>query len=119
MLVADLGLETAITWDIFKHELNQYFFPKVVQEAKAREFLDLVQRSISVIEYAAKFLQLSWFGMYLILNEKKKFKKFKWGLNTHIWTMMTYFDICDFSELVDRALVYEESLKQNTVEYVD
>jgi hypothetical protein len=29
-----------------------------------------------VIEYAAKFLQLSCFGMYLVLNEEKKAKKF-------------------------------------------
>jgi hypothetical protein len=57
--------------------------------------------------------------MYLILNEEKKAKKLKWGLNTRIWTMMSYFDIRDFSQLVDQALIYEESLKENIVEYVD
>jgi hypothetical protein len=30
-----------------------------------------------VIEYAAKFLQLSRFGMYLILNMEKKAKNFE------------------------------------------
>jgi hypothetical protein len=48
-----------------------------VQEAKAHEFLDLVEGGMSVTEYAAKFLQLSRFGMYLILNEEKKVKKFE------------------------------------------
>jgi hypothetical protein len=33
---------------------------------------------MSVIEYAMKFLPLSRFGMYLILNKEKKAKKFKW-----------------------------------------
>jgi hypothetical protein len=42
VLVADLGLETAIYWEVFKHEFNRHFLPRVVQEAKAREFLDLV-----------------------------------------------------------------------------
>jgi hypothetical protein len=38
VLVADLVSETAITWDVFKHEFNRHFFPRVVQEAKTREF---------------------------------------------------------------------------------
>jgi hypothetical protein len=54
-----------------------------------------------VIEYAMKFLQLSHHGMYLILNEEKKVKKFERGLNTCIWIMMSWFNIRDFSKLVD------------------
>jgi hypothetical protein len=77
VLVADLGLDTAISWEVFKHEFNQYFFPWVVQEAKAREFLDLLQGGMSVIKFAAKFLHLSCFGLYLIPTEEKKAKKFE------------------------------------------
>ena len=77
MLVPDLGTETAISWEVFKHEFNWHFFPRVMQEVKAREFLDLVQGKMLVIEYAAKFLQLSCFGLYLIPTEKKEAKKFK------------------------------------------
>jgi hypothetical protein len=62
VLVADLGSETTISWEVFKHEFNRHFFPRVMQEAKAGEFLDLVQGGMSVIEYVAKFLQLSHFG---------------------------------------------------------
>ena len=72
-----------------------------------------------MIEYAAKFLQLSGFGMYLILNEEKKAKKFERGLNSHIQIMMSYFDIWDFSQLVDRASIYEASLKGNAAEYAE
>ena len=56
VLVANLGVETTITWDIFKHEFNQHFFHRVVQEAKTCEFLDLLLGGMSVIEYIAKFL---------------------------------------------------------------
>jgi hypothetical protein len=90
-----------------------------VQEAKAREFLDLVQGEMSVIEYTAKFLQLSCFGLYLILTEEKKAKKFKRGLNSRIRIMMSCFDIWDLSQLVDKASMYEESLKENAAEYAD
>jgi hypothetical protein len=119
VLVANLGLETAISWEVIRLEFNRYFFPRVVQEVKAREFLDLVQEGMLVIEYAAKFLQLSCFGLYLILTEEKKVKKFERGLNSHIRIMMSYFDIQDFSQLVNRASIYKESLKENAVEYAD
>jgi hypothetical protein len=33
--------------------------------------------------------------------------------------MMSYFDIRDFSQLVDKTSIYEESLKENAVEYAD
>jgi hypothetical protein len=33
--------------------------------------------------------------------------------------MMNYFDIRDFSQLVDRASIYEESLKENAAEYTN
>jgi predicted mannosyl-3-phosphoglycerate phosphatase (HAD superfamily) len=65
------------------------------------------------------FIQLSRFAMYLISDEEKKTKKFWRGLNTCIWTMMTCFDIYNFSQLVDCASIYEESLKENGVEFVD
>jgi hypothetical protein len=67
---------------------------------------------MSVIEYTAKFLQLSRFGLYLIPIEEKKAKKFEQGLNSHIRIMMSCFDIRDFSQLVDKASIYDESLKE-------
>jgi hypothetical protein len=90
-----------------------------VKEAKAQEFLNLVQGEMSVIEYAMKFLQLLCFDMYLIPNEEKKAKKFERGLNSHSWIMMSYLDIHDFSQLVDWASIYKESLKENAMKYAD
>jgi hypothetical protein len=72
-----------------------------------------------VIEYAAKFLQLSCFGLYLIPIEEKKAKKFERGLNSRIRIMMSCFDIRDFSQLVEKASIYEESMKNNVAEYTD
>ena len=30
VLVANLGSETSISWEVFKHEFNRHFFPRVV-----------------------------------------------------------------------------------------
>jgi hypothetical protein len=61
-----LRSEHAITWEIFKDEFHKQFFPRVVQEAKTREFMDLVQGSITMMENETKFIQLSRFAVYLI-----------------------------------------------------
>jgi type II secretory pathway component PulK len=57
--------------------------------------------------------------LYLIPTEEKKAKKFERGLNSRIQVMMSYFNIRDFSQLVDKASIYEESLKENAAEYAD
>jgi hypothetical protein len=57
--------------------------------------------------------------MYLIPNEEKMAKKFETGLNSCIEIMTSYFDIRDFSQLVYRASIYEESLKENVAEYAN
>jgi hypothetical protein len=62
---------------------------------------------------------LSRFGLYLIPTEEKKAKKFERGLNSHIRIIMSYFDVRDFSQLVDNASIYMESLKENATKYVD
>jgi hypothetical protein len=57
--------------------------------------------------------------MYFIPNKEKKAKKFESSLNSYIRIMMCCFDIRDFFQLVDQALIYEKSLKENTIEYAD
>ena len=57
--------------------------------------------------------------MCLIPNKEKRAKKFERGLNYRIRIMMSYLDIQNFSQLVNQALIYEESLKENAVEYTD
>jgi hypothetical protein len=57
--------------------------------------MDLVQETMIVIEYATKFIHLSRFAIYLILDEEKKAKKFERGLSPRIKTMMTCFDCND------------------------
>ena len=87
VLVADLGSKTAISWGT--RVLSALLSPSRAK-VKAREFLDLVQGEMSVIEYATKILQLSCFDVYLIPNEEKKAKKFKRDLNSRIQIMMSF-----------------------------
>ena len=72
----ELGENTPITWEKFKEFFNETYFLDVVRDRKAIEFSDLVQGTMTVEEYGAKFVELSCFASYLIPNEPKKVSKF-------------------------------------------
>ncbi|XP_040987694.1 uncharacterized protein LOC121235416 [Juglans microcarpa x Juglans regia] len=82
-----------IVWAQFKQNFFDRFFPKVDREARAREFTNLVQGSMTVRQYAARFAELSRFAAYLIPDEERKTRKFK-------------------EELVHKAMLVEQNLKR-------
>lgn len=53
-----------ITWDVFKGEFLEQYFPKDVRGKKEIEFLELKQRNSIVAEYVAKFEELVKFCPY-------------------------------------------------------
>ena len=73
-----------ITWEKFKGVFYDNYFPVVVRERKEKEVADLVQVSMTVEQYAAKFIELSRFGPYLILTEAKKASRFQKGLDERL-----------------------------------
>ncbi|XP_041000284.1 uncharacterized protein LOC121246246 [Juglans microcarpa x Juglans regia] len=73
-----------IVWAQFKQNFFDRFFPKADREARAREFTNLVQGTMTMHQYAARFAELSHFAAYLIPDEEKKTRKFEEGLNYRI-----------------------------------
>ena len=46
-----------MTWGEFREFFTDKFFPAFARHAKAREFLELKQGSMTVLEYVAKFTE--------------------------------------------------------------
>ena len=82
-----------------------------MRDRKAREFSDLVQRAMTVEEYATNFVELSRFALYLISDESKKVKKFREGLNGRIRPLIIASGVDTFTEAVKRAMSLEEDSK--------
>ncbi|XP_041026984.1 uncharacterized protein LOC121267189 [Juglans microcarpa x Juglans regia] len=57
--------------------------------------------------------QLSCFAAYLIPDEEKKARKFEQGLNEKIYERIVGCQIWNFSELVNKATVFERSLQRS------
>ena len=57
-------LET-MTWDDFRILFMGKYFPSSARHAKAREFLELRQGVMTVLEYVARFTELALSGMIM------------------------------------------------------
>ncbi|KAL0007371.1 hypothetical protein SO802_008873 [Lithocarpus litseifolius] len=108
----ELGKDTPIAWEKFKEVFNGTYFPNIVRDRKAREFFDLVQGTMTV-EEVAKFVELSHFAPYLILDEPKKVSKFWKGLNDRICPHIIAFGVGTFTETIKWAMSLEEYFKCN------
>jgi hypothetical protein len=111
LLKEELGENARVTWDKFKKVFNETYFPEVVRDRKKREFSDLIQGSMTVEEYAAKFIDLSRFAPHLIPDEHEKVMKFQKGLNDKIRPHILAAGVNTLSETVKRAMRLEEDFK--------
>ncbi|XP_040991870.1 uncharacterized protein LOC121238868 [Juglans microcarpa x Juglans regia] len=95
-----------VRWVHFEQIFLERFFPTSIRDDKAMEFANLVQGALTVHQYVARFIELSRFAAYLILDEEKKARKFEQGLNENIYEQIMGFQIRNFSELVNKATVF-------------
>ena len=68
-------LET-MTWKEFQELFMSKFFPASARHVKAREFLELNQGSMIVLEYVAKFTELARFWDDYVATDMAKVRKF-------------------------------------------
>ena len=52
----------AMTWEEFHELFRDKYFPASARHVKAREFLELNQGTMTVLEYVAKFTELACFA---------------------------------------------------------
>ena len=74
----------ATTWEEFRELFMDKYFPTSNQHAKAREFLELKQGTMIVLEYVAKFIELARFADDYVATYMAKVRKFEDGLKLSI-----------------------------------
>ncbi|XP_040999292.1 uncharacterized protein LOC121245045 [Juglans microcarpa x Juglans regia] len=111
--IREAGGTGEVSWPHFKQNFFDRFFLKVDREARAREFTNLVQGTMTVRQYAAKFAELSRFASFFIPDEEKKTRRFEEGLNHRIYERVMVLQIQNFSDLVPKAMLVEQNLKRS------
>ena len=59
-----------MTWEIFKKDFLDRFFPRDMREAKVLEFINLCHGGMIVHEYSYKFTKLSKYAPFLVFNPR-------------------------------------------------
>ncbi|GAU44259.1 hypothetical protein TSUD_400050 [Trifolium subterraneum] len=102
-----------ITWEMFKREFFDKYFPADVKNKKVVEFMKLEQGNMSVAEYAAKFESLCAFSPHYNTPEAENNKcvKFESGLRPDIKHIIGFAEIRNFTTLVAKARICDEDGK--------
>ena len=74
----------AMTWEEFCELFMGKYFPASTRHAKAREFLELKQGTMTMLEYVAKFIELARFAGDYVVTDMAKVRKFEDGLKLPI-----------------------------------
>ncbi|XP_058734259.1 uncharacterized protein LOC131605988 [Vicia villosa] len=99
-----------VTWEDFKREFLRKYYPEDARGKREMEFLELKQGTLSITDYAARFIKLAKF--YPRYDgpggEFSKCVKFENGLCADIKKVVRYQKICVFADLVDSCRIFEE-----------
>ena len=93
------------------HELfmGKYFLA-ISRHVKAREFLELKQGTMTVLEYVAKFTELAHFADDYVVTDMAKVRKFEDGLKLSIRGKIVGFLLQDMDFMVKTAMATEREI---------
>ncbi|GFS43664.1 hypothetical protein Acr_00g0086290 [Actinidia rufa] len=99
-------------WEPFKKAFLDQYFTDTAKEALRMEFINLVQGSMTVAQYEAKFTSLSRFAKAFVSTEEEKVKQFMRGLRPFIRNKIAGNLIKVYSTMVSAAAAIEETLNE-------
>ena len=103
-------LET-MTWDAFHRLFMGKYFPASARHAKAREFLELRQGTMTVLEYVARFTKLAHFWDDYVATELAKVRRFEDGLKLSIRGKTVGHNLQDMDSMVSTTLIIEREIE--------
>ena len=97
----------AMTWVGFREIFMSKFFPASARHVKAREFLDLPQGDMTVLEYVARFTELARFSNDYVATDLAKVRRFKDGLRLSIRGKIVGLLLQDMDVMVRTTMAIE------------
>ena len=99
-----------ITLEEFRELLMGKFFPAFARHAKAREFLELKQGTMTMLEYVAKFTELALFADDSVATDMAKVRKFEDGLKLSIQGKIVGLLLQDLDSMVMTSMAIEREV---------
>ena len=99
-----------MTWGEFRELFMGKFFPASTRHAKVREFLELKQGNMTVLEYVAKFTESARFGDDYVATDMAKVRKFEDGWKLSIRGKIIGFLLQVMDSMVRTAMAIEREI---------
>ena len=100
-----------MTWVEFQELFMGKYFPETARHAKAREFLELKQGVMTVMDYVARFTELVRFADDYVAIDMAKVRRFENGLKFSIRARIVGLRLRDMDSMVGTALTIERELE--------
>ena len=84
-------LEPLWLWPRFLEVFNEEYFFETIRDQKTIEFLNLEQENMTVVEYNAKFMELSRYVPHIVSSESHKTRKFEATLSVSVTLLLACF----------------------------
>ncbi|MQM12179.1 hypothetical protein Taro_045095 [Colocasia esculenta] len=101
-----------VSWDEFVRLFRAKFIPEHIQDKMEQEFLSLTQGSMTILEYNARFSELSKYAPHIVSDERRKVKKFVMGLRPSLRTRLVAIDHRTLDEALSAACRQEGEMEQ-------
>ena len=100
-----------MNWAEFHELFMSKYFSVTAIHAKAREFLELKQGTMIVMEYVAKFTELARFVDDYVATDMAKVRKFEDGLKLSIRGKIVGFLLQDMDSMVRTTMAIEREIE--------
>ena len=100
----------AMTWEEFRELFMGKYFPASARHAKAQEFLELKQGMMIVLEYVAKFIELTCFTDDYVATDMAKMRKFEDGMKLSIQGKIVGLLLQDMDFMVKTTMAIEREV---------
>ena len=101
----------AMTWAEFQELFMGKYYFSTARHAKAQEFLELKQGAMTVIEYVARFTELSRFADDYVAIDLAKVRRFENWLRLFIRGRIVGLRLQDMDSMVGTALTIEREIE--------
>ena len=99
----------AMTWTEFQELFMGKYFPDTARHAKAQEFLELKQGTMTVMDYVARFTELARFADDYVATDMAMVRRFENGLKLSIRGSIVGLRLRDIDSMVGMALTIERN----------
>ena len=99
--------QEAMTWAEFQELFMGKYFLDAARHAKAQEFLELKQGTMTVMDYVARFTELARFADDYVAMDMAKIRRFENGLKLSIRGRIVGLRLHDMDSMVGTTLTIE------------